>query len=109
MNDDVLLRGDKDKTILRLWDDREKLIARLRNYQEMQVGPPPAIEGDYGYQVWSALMEDLRAEGRMRLKIKHVTVLNIAYEAIPSVSVVAEISDPSPSGSAGNLTNEGAG
>lgn len=103
MNDPLLL-GDKDKTILRLWDERETLTRQLREYREMQVEPPAPPRGEPGYEIWSALMEDLRAEGRVRLKVKHVTLVSIAYEPIPSASVVAEISDPSPSSSAGRQT-----
>jgi hypothetical protein len=61
------------------------LLAQSRELRErgrvVETNGPPSYT-DPGYVVWRALMEDLRAEGEVRLQVRTVSLIEIGYEQV---------------------------
>lgn len=64
--------------LLKLLKENRELRDQVR---ELRIVSLPDSD-DPGYQLWKALMEDLRDEGLANLTIKHRTELTITYEPV---------------------------
>lgn len=82
-DDDIRARADQIATrtkamLVKLLKENRELSQRVH---ELKIMPLPASD-DPGYQLWKALMEDLREEGLAHLTIKHRTELTVTYEPV---------------------------